>query len=203
MAKRPANDQSDPLRGSEAKFAKALGQWSDLAAQTVTAQGLPDVGGVIIRLKEFLLGLVSRLFKALKQTLEPLNPILGNISEIVSETIDNMLDGLIKLLEELADAPGAVTEDAIGAVLGLIEAIKKTLHLLIDGIKLPDLTAPVELLLNLIDNVLGNIAELVSPKAGHTAKVFRNNMYGQLAAIRAAEAARSGRFSAEERRDED
>ena len=203
MAKRPTKVQSDPFKGSEAKFSKALGQWSDLAAQTVTAQGLPDVGGVIIRLKDFLLGLVAKLFESLKETIAPLNPILGNISEIVSGTIDNMLDGLIKLLEDLADAPGAVTDAAIGAVLGLVEAIKKTLHLLLDGIKLPELTAPVELLLDLIDNVLGNIAELVSPKAGHTAKIFRNNMYGQLAAIRAADAARGGRFSAEERRDEE
>ena len=129
--------------------------------------------------------------------------ISGAVGTFVSAGIEDLMDGLNDFLDDIGNQAGAASDAAIGAVLGIVEAIKKTFHLILDGLKLPAITGPVELLLDLIDNVLGNIAELVSPSAGKTAKTLRTNMYGQLAAIRSAEAARSGRSKPDERREDD
>ena len=195
----------DPFATSEAKFSKALGKWSDMAANTLVAQGASDVAQVVVALKRFLSNLVKSLFSRLRQILGQIDPFAaaGAVGTFVSAGIEDLMDALNDLLEDITGATGAASDAVVGAVLGIVEAIKKAFHLILDGMKLPAITGPVELFLDLIDNVLGNIAELVSPNAGKTAKMLRTNMYGQLAAIRSADAARSGRFKPDERREED
>lgn len=187
----------DPFAKAEAGLAKAMDGWSRLAIQNVEAQGIAAVGGVIAKLKKFLGKLVKSLFGAIRKVFEQLDPFgtAQALGSFVAAGVEDLIDDINDLIKDILDAPGAITDAAIAAVLGLIEAVKKTIHLILDGIKNPVLTQPVEIFLDLIDNVLGNIAELISPAAGKTAHRFRTNMYGQLYAIRRADAARFGRFS--------
>lgn len=195
---------SAPFAAAEKKFADGVGKWAMIAAQSITDQGATDIARVIEALRRFLGSNVKALFTRLRQILDQLDPfgLAQTVGQFVEAGIEDLLDDLNKLLDDLLAAPGAVADAVIGAVLGIVEAIKKAFHLILDGIKLPHLTQPVELFLDLIDNVIGNIAELVSTITGKSAKTFRTNMYGQLAMIRAADAARSGVVLAEERREE-
>ncbi|MEY1555990.1 hypothetical protein AB3Y40_10190 [Yoonia sp. R2331] len=196
--------KDDPFANAEKSFAKALGTWTDVSVHALQAQGANDVAQTAAAFKNFLFRLLRSFFARLKQVIAQLDPFgaAQAIGSFVEAGIDDMLDDFNKLLDDLAAVPGAVADAAIGALLGIVEAIKKAFHLILDGIKLPHLTQPVELFLDLIDNILGNIAEMVSGVAGKSAKTFRNNMYGQLAMIRAADAARAGVVIPEDRRDD-
>ena len=196
----------DPLGAPEAKFTKALAGWSDLAAKNLEAQGAGDLLGVVAKLKQALLVFARNFWEKLKALIANLDPVgaAGAIGQIVGSGIEDLLDGLNDLIEDLLNTAGAATDAAVGAVLGLIEVVKKLLHLILDGLKVPDhIRKPIEVFLDLIDNVLGNIAELVSSITGKTAKTLRTNMYQQLAQIRTAEAARGGRYRGEDVRDDD
>ena len=132
-----------------------------------------------------------------------LDGVAQAVGSFVASGVEDLIDGFNELLGELAEGTAAVSDAAIGAVLGIVEAIKKVFHLILDAIKLPHITRPAELFLDMIDNVLGDIAEMVSAVSGKMARTFRNNMYGQLAMIRAADAARDGYGPVDERRDDD
>lgn len=189
--------KKDPFEATEAGFSKAMEGWGELASRTIAAQGAPDVLPVVQRLKQFAVKLVKSLFERLRQVLGQLDPFgaAGAVGTMISAGIEDLLKSINELIDDLLAAGGAATDTAVAAILGLVEAIKKLFHLILDGLKLPLITQPVEIFLDLIDNVLGNIAELISPKAGKMARQFRNDMYGQLYAIRRADAARSGRFA--------
>ena len=186
----------DPFKKAEVGFSNAMNGWSTLAAQHVSAQGFADVGYVIENFQPLLAHIVRSLFNRLNQVFDQLDPIGAEqgIASFIGAGVEDLLDTVNKLIKDLLNAQGVASDRAIAAVLGLIETVKKTIHLILDGLKNPVLTQNVEIYLDLIDNILGNIAELISPAAGKTAHRFRSNMYGQLYSIRRADAARSGRF---------
>ena len=202
---RTDSEGDDPFAGVEKKLADGLGRWTTLAADTVQARGAADVASVVRKFQKFLFKLVRSLFQKMREILNQLDPfgVAQAVGSFVASGVEDLIDGFNELLGELAEGTAAVSDAAIGAVLGIVEAIKKVFHLILDAIKLPHITRPAELFLDMIDNVLGDIAEMVSAVSGKMARTFRNNMYGQLAMIRAADAARDGYGPVDERRDDD
>ena len=202
---RTDTEGDDPFAGVEKKLADGLGRWTTLAADTVQARGAADVASVVRKFQKFLFKLVRSLFQKMREILNQLDPfgVAQAVGSFVASGVEDLIDGFNELLGELAEGTAAVSDAAIGAVLGIVEAIKKVFHLILDAIKLPHITRPAELFLDMIDNVLGDIAEMVSAVSGKMARTFRNNMYGQLAMIRAADAARDGYGPVDERRDDD
>ncbi|MEO0680872.1 MAG: hypothetical protein AAF192_10715 [Pseudomonadota bacterium] len=111
--------------------------------------------------------------------------------ETLMETADGFLDVLFAGIEDLAQDG---LETGYEMALSLFEAIKKTVHLVLDQLALGKLgeaaAGAAQIPLDLIDNLLGNAAEMASPKLGARARVLREDMYGQLRSARAAAAAR-------------
>ncbi|MEO1688869.1 MAG: hypothetical protein AAFU61_13280 [Pseudomonadota bacterium] len=111
--------------------------------------------------------------------------------ETLMETADGFLDALFAGIEDLAQDG---LETGYEMALSLFEAMKKTVHLVLDQLALGKLgeaaAGAAQIPLDLIDNLLGNAAEMASPKLGARARVLREDMYGQLKSAREAAAAR-------------
>jgi len=178
------------------KFSGAAQQWGALAQRSAQAQGNEAAAATIGALTEVFQALVGRLTNLLKTTFEDFNPFPNPdpLSAFLDAAIDEVLDGINAILGNLASGSAAILDAAVGSVLGLFEVLKKAIHLVLDRVKLPNITGPIETVLDLINNIIGNIAELVSAAAGRLAGKFRMNMYEQLAAIRAAEGAKPQAF---------
>jgi len=179
----------------EQSFSRCAERWSTIALRSAAANGAPDtVAKTVAALRSLLVKLIHRLFRIIRELFDTVNPfgLLVPAGAFIEAGLDEMFETLSDLLEEVDTALGAALDAAVAAALALFEAIKKAFHLVLDRVKLPALTEPAELLLDLVNNVMGNIAELVSPAAGQSAIRFRSAMYLQLAEIRSARAARPG-----------
>ncbi|WP_132542462.1 hypothetical protein [Rhodovulum euryhalinum] len=186
----PTKEELETLDRTGHRFGAALERWGQQAERTAMAQGAPGQAMVINRLRRRLLVLTTRLWRRIMLLAEQfgLFDLAGEVGAFVEMGIDELLGALEEVLDTLETAGTAAADVVVGAMLGIVEAIKKAIHLVLDRVKLPPVTEPIEAMLDLLDNLIGNIAELVSPKAGAMARTFRSNMYGQLADIRAARA---------------
>lgn len=186
----PTKEELKALDETGRRLGAALERWAGQAERTAQAQGAPGQANAIAILRRRLLNLVTRLWRRIMLLAEQfgLFDLAGEVGAFVEMGIDDLIGALEEILEDMANATTAAADVAVGAVLGIVEAIKKAIHLVLDRVKLPPVTEPIEAMLDLLDNLIGNIAELVSPKAGKLARTFRSNMYGQLAEIRAARA---------------
>jgi len=122
---------------------------------------------------------------------EAAGEFIGAGLETLMETADEFLETLFGNLQDMGQD---ALETGYEMALSLFEAIKKTLHLVLDQLafgKLGEAAAgAAQIPLDLIDNLLGNASEMASPKLGARARVLREDMYGQLKSARAAAAAR-------------
>ncbi|TCP43123.1 hypothetical protein [Rhodovulum marinum] len=187
----PNEEDLKALAVTGRRFGAGLERWGRQAARTAQAQGQPGPAEVIGRIATRLPRIVDKLWRKIMALAEQfgLFDLAGAVGAFAEAGIDELMDVLDDLLGMLEDAGTAAADTVIGAVLGVIEAIKKAIHLVLDRVKMPPVTEPIEIILDMLDNLIGNIAELVSPKAGTMARTFRSNMYGQLGDIRAARAA--------------
>ena len=183
---------ADPFDAAGKGFERLLGNWTELSAKRIAADGQMDVAQLLRTFKESLVRLARRIFDTLKDLISTLDPVgaAGALGTFVAAGVQELLDATNDVVQSLLDAIQVAAANSVAAVLGLIEAIKKSIYLILDRFVDPKLTAPITTMLDLVNNLIGNIAEIVSPEAGSKARRFRSDMYGQLYAIRRADAAR-------------
>jgi hypothetical protein len=185
MPDQTMNDQVDAL---EKAFNDTVQRWGRAAQSFHPAASPLNPTSSIVRIVTTILKVSSRLFKFLKQLITQgpaaLADILGDLVETLTSEASAMLD-------DLAETAGQALETGLGAVLGFVELVKKTIYLITDffdrRFPVKDLTDLIRLQIDIINNLLGHVAELVSPKTGKVARRLRLDMYEQLAAIRVAE----------------
>lgn len=179
------------------KFSTAATGWGGIAQASASAVGNQGAAQAIEGLTKVLAGLIDRLFTKLRETFANFNPFPSPdpLSAFLDAALDEMLDTLIEAVAVLRNTAAAGLDAAAAGLLGLFEAIKKAIHLVLDQVPNKILVGPIEVVLDLINNVIGNIAQLMSDLAGKLATTFRMNMYGQLAASRAAKSARPDAFT--------
>jgi hypothetical protein len=182
---------SNPFEAAAKGFGKLVEGWTGGAAQRAVADGLGETGDVIKGIGAEIGKLGESVWNGLETVLANLDPAgkAEAVAAFVAAGIESMIATANKLLEALMGGAAAAGVNALGALLGLIEGIKKAIHLVLDQIGNPKLTAPVTIPLDLINNLLGNVAEIVSPEAGAKARRFRSDMYGQLYEVRRAKSA--------------
>jgi hypothetical protein len=182
---------SNPFEAAAKGFGKLVEGWTGGAAQRAVADGLGEAGDVIKGIGAEIGKLGESVWNGLETVLANLDPAgkAEAVAAFVAAGIESMIGTANKLLEALMGGAAAAGVNALGALLGLIEGIKKAIHLVLDQIGNPKLTAPVTIPLDLINNLLGNVAEIVSPEAGAKARRFRSDMYGQLYEVRRAKSA--------------
>lgn len=161
------------------------------AAESFNAAGGVAPGAIAIAAVRRTL---SRLVRTLRRWLpEALSELPGIFNDLISDATETLTTEVPAILESLADLAGDALEAAISALLGLFEMIKKLIYLITDYIDRTfpknGLTDLIRLQLDLINNLLGQLAELMSPKLGQTARRLKRDMYDQLTAIRVAEGA--------------
>jgi len=182
---------SNPFGEAAKGFGKLVDSWTSGAAQRAIADGLGEAGDVIQGIGAEVVKLGEGVWKGLGSILETLDPAsrAEALAAFVSAGIESMIAAANRLLETLLSRTGSLGTNALASLLALIEGIKKAIHLVLDQIGNPKLTAPVTIPLDLINNLLGNVAEIVSPEAGAKARRFRTDMYGQLYEVRRARSA--------------
>jgi hypothetical protein len=184
----PDPTSEDHVNALEKAFTDTVRRWGRAAQTFQPASAAPNPASWIARIVKTMLKLAAKLFGFVRQIVTEGPPALAALLGDLAETLVEEAGGL---LEDLADLTGQALETGLGAVLGFIELVKKSIYLVTDFIdkRFPgnDLTAIVRLHLDLIDNLLGQIADLVSPRTGKAARRLRRDMYEQLAAIRVAE----------------
>ena len=153
-----------------------------------------------------IFAIVRTLYRQIKDLVRWLRDLVVGLPEAFGELISGATETLIeevgRILDDIQNLAGQALEAAIGAVFGFFEMIKKMVYLITDYIernfpKNP-LTSLVRLQLDLVNNLLGHLAEQMSPKLGQTARRLRLDMYDQLAAIRIAEGVAPRRRAVEE-----
>jgi hypothetical protein len=85
---------------------------------------------------------------------------------------------------------------ALAALLQFIEPIKKILRLILGKLLPESITKWINVVLDVIDNLLGNSAETVAPEAGTRVQRLRSGMYRQLTEAFTADAAQARRAAA-------
>lgn len=182
---------SNPFEAAAKGFGKLVEGWTGGAAQRAVADGLGEAGEVIKGIGAEIGNFGEGVWKGLETILDGLDPAgkAEAFALFAAAGIESMIERANKLLETLLGRAGVVGANALASLLGLIEGIKKAIHLVLDAIGNPKLTAPVTIPLDLINNLLGNVAEIVSPEAGAKARRFRSDMYGQLYEVRRARSA--------------
>jgi hypothetical protein len=80
---------------------------------------------------------------------------------------------------------------ALVGLLQFIEPVKKVLRLILGKLLPESVTKWINIVLDSIDNLLGNSAEAVAPEAGTRARRVRSSMYRQLTEVFAADAAQA------------
>ena len=199
MAKKPTDP--DLFKKLRENFLQMTDGFVDIGQRQMAAQAaIPAPSDLWKRLRAAIQNLVAALFRGLDTFITHLDPVgkAQAIGGLVGGAVEGLLDAANQLISDIQSGLENAGQTAISMVLGLIEAVKKSIYLVLDGLKVPQLSHPVEVLLDLINNLIGNMAELISPEAGKAARTFRNDMYGQLYAIRRADAARSGRVRRED-----
>ena len=185
------SNSPDPFDKLERDGKRMLDGFERAAIHRLNAQGNTSIVPVATRMLRVIKRLLSKVLKALKRLLgeSGLVDLAGTIFEGVSDILQDIMDGALQAIEELLEALDTITDAALGAVLGLIEAFKKVIHLVLDKLPKNPLSDVVELNLDILDNILGNLAEVVSTGTGKLAATFRTNMYDQLYMIRRARGA--------------
>ena len=99
--------------------------------------------------------------------------------------------GLARSGREVAATAARAGPAALGAIIAFIEPIKKVLELILDFF-LPDgrTRQIIDLILQFIDNLLGNSAEEVAPETGTRVRRAQYAMYRQVREVNLTEAAR-------------
>jgi hypothetical protein len=182
----------DLLGGASKGFQEMLRGFAEAATQRTKADGQIGVPPVLGAMGGALVDLAEGVFEGLSDVLGGLDPegAAEAAAAWASSKIQRMIDAVNGLLGEMLAGAGAAAAGALGAVLGLMEAIKKSVHLLLDRFVDPKAAGRVTAPLDLINNLLGNMAEVVSPETGAKARRFRADMYGQLHDVRRADSAR-------------
>ncbi|MEM6441183.1 MAG: hypothetical protein AAF763_15980 [Pseudomonadota bacterium] len=150
-----------------------------------------------------LLGLADALWGGLAEAAGDVADAAGAVIDFVGSGVETLLETGVEFVETLLasvdDMATETLQTGVEIALGLIEGVKKAIHLVLDRIDDSKIGAAVasgpETVLDLIDNMLGNTAELASPALGARARTLRADMYGQLRDVRAAEAAKAGKSS--------
>lgn len=146
MAKKP--ERSDPFKGMEAGFMAMTDGWAEVGQRRLTAQGQIGIGDVWSTTKALLHNTVKRLFAALRKMLSHLDPVgaAQAVGGFVAAGVESMIGAATELINGMLEVADTATDAAVEILLGMIEAVKKAIHLILDGIKLPQVTQPVELL---------------------------------------------------------
>lgn len=171
-------------------LANTVERWGRFA-QAANPAGAAAAGvNAIQQVVRAILRMTARVIDLLKRVVAQLPDFFA---DTLADVTEMLVEEVSQLLDDLANLAGAALEAGLGAVLGFIEVVKKTIYLITDYIdrtvgKNP-LTDLIRLHLDILNNLLGHAAELVSPKTGQVARRMRLDMYDQLAAIRIAEGA--------------
>lgn len=172
-------------------FGGLLSGWTEAAADRAEVEGVPDVATVLRSMGEGVEKLAAAVWKGFEAVLDGAADAAEVAAAFAAAGIDGLIAAARQVLDALKRGTKAVSSAALAGLLGLLEAIKKGIHLVVDKTIRPidpRLATPITLPLDLLNNLVGNMAEVLSPEAGATARRFRTDMYGQLFDIRRAEA---------------
>jgi hypothetical protein len=188
-------DRTETRRLEEfgAGFEKVIDGWARQAVRVAPMVAAPTPPQVLSRMRDALLRLVGKIMGFLGRLVDLIPVETGPLGEALGTLLDSVVDVANGMIEDVAGFAGDAAAAALGAALGVIELIKKTIYLVTDQIakRLPGepLTDLIHLHLDMLNNLLGNMAELVSPKTGQMARRFRADMYEQVAMVRVAQGA--------------
>jgi hypothetical protein len=183
---------ADLLGDLASGFGELVAGWTEAVAGRAEVEGAPDAATVLRGMGEAVEKAAAAVWKGFEVVLDGAADAAQVAAAFAAAGIEGLISTAKDLLASLARGTKAVSAAALAGLLGLVEAIKKGIHLVIDKtIRAidPRLATPITLPLDLLNNLLGNMAEVLSPEAGATARRFRTDMYGQLFDIRRAEAA--------------
>jgi hypothetical protein len=182
----------DLLGDAAAGFGELLGGWTEAVTSRAEAEGVPDVAAVLRGMGESVRKLAEKVWAGLEAVLGSAADAAEFVAAFVAAGIEELIAAANALLATLNRDTKVIGSRALAALLGLVEAIKKGIHLVVDKAIRPidpRLAAPITVPLDLLNNLIGNMAEVLSPDAGATARRFRSDMYGQLFEVRRAEGA--------------
>ncbi len=186
MAMKEVEEFGRAFDGAITRFGTALEAANPAGAVTGAIDTFRRLIAFLRKLAAKIVSFLGRLFEALPTLPEFVAEQFGDLVTLIGDELTGVLD-------DLAEAAGAALDTAISAALAFFELIKKTIYLLTDFTRKTvgdnPLIDVIHMYLDLFNNLMGNLAELLSPKFGAKARRIRLDMYGQLAAIRTAQGA--------------